>query len=145
LLIHVCYYFFPFKIHYLIFFFLFTESYSGTPSTLYITVYGRVFTTDGVSSYVTGTMTAQVSSSMPTVSKTYTIYAIPSVIPGAIVSQFFLFVFLFKNKFYILLNKVWFITNIFYCTTSNSNWYLSSSNNVSNNVCSIWFFCSRCF
>ncbi|CAF3632430.1 unnamed protein product [Rotaria sordida] len=58
-----------------------TQSYSGTSSTLYIVVYGRIFKTDSSSSYIAGTMTAQVSTTAnPTVTQTFTIYAIPTVI-----------------------------------------------------------------
>jgi hypothetical protein len=66
-------------------------------STLYIVVYGRVFKTDSVSSYTAGTMTAQVSSTSPTVSQTYTISALPAITASAVVSQFLLF--LNKIKF----------------------------------------------
>ncbi|CAF0916171.1 unnamed protein product [Rotaria sp. Silwood1] len=58
-----------------------TQSYSGTSSTLYIVVYGRIFKTDSSSSYIAGTMTAQVSTTTSsTVTQTFTIYAIPAVI-----------------------------------------------------------------
>ncbi|CAF4036975.1 unnamed protein product [Adineta steineri] len=52
-----------------------SQSYSGSASTLYIVVYGRVFKTDSVSSYTAGTFTAQVASTSSTISQPYTIYA----------------------------------------------------------------------
>jgi hypothetical protein len=80
------------------FFVFFLIAYSsGSMSTLYIVVYGRVFKTDSVSSYTAGTMTAQVSSTSPTVSQTYTISALPAITASAVVSQFLLF--LNKIKF----------------------------------------------
>jgi hypothetical protein len=76
-----------FEIHHFIFSFLLTESYSGSPSTLYIVVYGRIFKTDSISSYAAGTMTAQVSSTTSsTVTQNYTIYALPAIGTYAIVS-----------------------------------------------------------
>ena len=67
--------------------FLLIESYSGSASTLYITVYGRVFKTDSVSSYIAGTLTAQATSSSSTASQTYSVSALPSVAAYAIVSH----------------------------------------------------------
>ncbi|UJR30625.1 hypothetical protein I4U23_018150 [Adineta vaga] len=55
-----------------------SQSYSGSTSILYITVYGRVFKTDSTSSFSAGTMTARVTSSSPTATQTYTIYATPT-------------------------------------------------------------------
>lgn len=67
-------------------FFVFIESYSGSSSTLTIVVYGRVFKTDSISSYTAGSMTAQVTSSSPNVSQSYTIYTLPSVAATALVN-----------------------------------------------------------
>ncbi|CAF2076674.1 unnamed protein product [Rotaria magnacalcarata] len=57
-----------------------TQFLNGSQATLFITAIGRVFKTDSISSFVAGTMTAQVSASTSTtVTKMYTIYTVPAI------------------------------------------------------------------
>ncbi|CAF3743558.1 unnamed protein product [Rotaria socialis] len=57
-----------------------TQFLNGSQATLFMTVFGRVFKTDSISSFLAGTMTAQVSASTSaTVTKMYTIYAVPAI------------------------------------------------------------------